>query len=308
MGIATLTNSGAQASALFVTFLWSTSFIIVKNGVSQLPPLFFAGLRYTIGGLCLLIFWKLTGDRLRKEDKPFGALSVLITGVVQFTLTQGALFIALGSFPAQVTSLALSTTPVFVGLMDWLILGRRFSKRFRTGITILVSGAGIYLLPFSLPSGVPTIAIVAVIAVPILNAIATVVSWQMNQNRNSLTVTTLSMLTGEVVLLLSAAIFESDASFSSISAFRLMRLAIVNTAFAFALWNTTLKTISATSASVLNNTMLLQIGVLSWMFLGEALSAVEISGLLLVMIGATIVAKDRAKTRVQVDWLQSNSK
>jgi len=42
--------------ALFVTFLWSTSFVIIKIGLAEIPPLTFAGLRYTIAFICLLPF------------------------------------------------------------------------------------------------------------------------------------------------------------------------------------------------------------------------------------------------------------
>jgi len=40
--------------ALLVTFLWSTSFIIIKWGLAEIPPLTFAGLRYSIAFLALL--------------------------------------------------------------------------------------------------------------------------------------------------------------------------------------------------------------------------------------------------------------
>ncbi|HLB63801.1 MAG TPA: EamA family transporter [Anaerolineales bacterium] len=39
--------------ALLVTLLWSTSFILVKNGLREIPPLTFAGLRYALAAACL---------------------------------------------------------------------------------------------------------------------------------------------------------------------------------------------------------------------------------------------------------------
>ena len=42
--------------ALFVTFLWSTSFIIIKWGLVEIPPIIFAGLRYFLAFLCFLPF------------------------------------------------------------------------------------------------------------------------------------------------------------------------------------------------------------------------------------------------------------
>ena len=39
--------------ALLVTFLWSTSWVLIKFGLKGVPPLTFAGLRYTLASLCL---------------------------------------------------------------------------------------------------------------------------------------------------------------------------------------------------------------------------------------------------------------
>ena len=63
-------------------------------------------------------------------------------------------------------------------------------------------------------------------------------------------------------------------------------LAVVNTAFAFTLWNHSLRSLSATQSSVINNTMLVQIAILAWIFLGESLGWVQIVGLLLVAGGS----------------------
>jgi len=48
----------ALAQALFVTFLWATSWVLIKVGLHEpaLAPLTFAGLRYTLAALVLLPF------------------------------------------------------------------------------------------------------------------------------------------------------------------------------------------------------------------------------------------------------------
>jgi drug/metabolite transporter (DMT)-like permease len=66
-------------------------------------------------------------------------------------------------------------------------------------------------------------------------------------------------------------------------------LAAVNTAFAFTLWNLTLRTLSSFEASLINNTMLAQIAVLAWVFLGEALDFQAIGGLVIAMLGVFVV-------------------
>ena len=47
----------AVLTALFVTFLWSTSWVLIKLGLrASLPAVTFAGLRYGLAFLCLLPF------------------------------------------------------------------------------------------------------------------------------------------------------------------------------------------------------------------------------------------------------------
>jgi drug/metabolite transporter (DMT)-like permease len=72
-------------------------------------------------------------------------------------------------------------------------------------------------------------------------------------------------------------------------------LAAVNTAFAFTLWNHTLRTLTAAQSSVLNNTMVVQIAILAWAFLGERFSVAQGFGLALVGVGAAAVQLERGR-------------
>ena len=70
-------------------------------------------------------------------------------------------------------------------------------------------------------------------------------------------------------------------------------LAIVNTAFAFPLWNASLQELTATESSVINSTMMPQIAILAWLFLNEPLTVKQIAGIFLVGIGTLIVQLSR---------------
>lgn len=97
------------------------------------------------------------------------------------------------------------------------------------------------------------------------------------------------MSIGSAVLLGSGLLVHGLPRLSVGSWFVVLWLAIINTAFAFALWNRTLQPLTATESSVIANTMLVQIAVLGWVFLGESLSGLEVVGLLVVTIGVLAV-------------------
>jgi len=64
---------------------------------------------------------------------------------------------------------------------------------------------------------------------------------------------------------------------------------VVNTAAAFFIWNHALSLVDAFEASMIQNTMLVQIAVLSWLFLGEALTAAKAAGMALVLLGVLTI-------------------
>jgi drug/metabolite transporter (DMT)-like permease len=41
------------AEAILVTFLWSSSFVLIKFGLLEIPPFLFAALRYTLAFIVL---------------------------------------------------------------------------------------------------------------------------------------------------------------------------------------------------------------------------------------------------------------
>jgi drug/metabolite transporter (DMT)-like permease len=66
-------------------------------------------------------------------------------------------------------------------------------------------------------------------------------------------------------------------------------LAVVNTALAFTLWNESLRHLAAMESALISNTMMAQIAVLAWVFLGEGLTLQKIAGMALAGAGVMVV-------------------
>ena len=105
----------------------------------------------------------------------------------------------------------------------------------------------------------------------------------------ALGLTALSMAVGSVVLLLVGVAIEGLPAVRASDWLIIGWLAVVNTAFAFTLWNHTLRSLTAVESSVMNNTMLIQIAVLAWLFLGETLDLRQIVGLAVAFAGIVAV-------------------
>lgn len=277
--------------ALLVTFLWSTSFVIIKLGLKEIPPLTFAGLRYSIAFVCLLSFLFTNKNitivkNLEKRDW----IKLILLGILFYTFTQGTQFIGLSLLPAVTVSLWLNFTPLIVAIMAIFLIKEFPTKLQWIGVVLFIIGILTYFYPVSLSEDQSLGLVVMTIGV-FANSASAVLGRSVNRkgNINPLVVTVISMGIGSVILLTSGIIVQGFPPISLENILYLLWLAVVNTALAFTIWNYTLRTLTAMESSIINGTMLIQISILAWIFLGEAITAKEISGMLIAAFGAVLV-------------------
>jgi drug/metabolite transporter (DMT)-like permease len=281
----------AVVQALFVVFLWATSWVLIKIGLEEIPALTFAGLRYTLAFICLLPVVLLS-----RQTSSFGSISrrtwgrLLILGLLLYAITQGATFVALAYLPAVTVNLLWSFSSVTVALMGIIWLAERPTRFQWLGVALATLGAIIYFYPVALPTSQLFGVLVSVLGV-LANAGASILGRDVNRagDMHPLVVTVISMGIGSIALL-AAGIAVQGLPNIGIGGWAIIAwLAVVNTAFAFTLWNHTLRTLSATESSIINGTMLIWIPVLAVLFLHERVTAKEVFGLAVVGAGMLIV-------------------
>ena len=287
----------AVLQALLVTFLWSTSWILVKIGLDDLglKPISFAGLRYALAALILLPFGIQAMRAAHRASPVSGRLlaRVALYGLLFVALAQGAQFAALAVLPATAVSLILSSIPAWVAIMGFAGRAERATIGQAGGIGLLTAGALLYFGPFELAPG----AAIGLLAAAVCVAAAATSSHLGRGLARDATVslggsiglTASSMAVGAAVLLAVGVALEGWPRLDLAGWLIVAWLAVVNTAFAFTLWNHTLRTLTAVESSVVNNTMTIQIAVLAIVFLGERLGPLQLIGLVLAAAGAAVV-------------------
>ena len=277
--------------ALLVTFLWSTSFVIIKIGLAEIPPLTFAGLRYTIAFLCLLpfAFTKKNKNEIRSLNQG-DWLKLFLLGILFYAFTQGTQFIGLSLLPAVTVSLWLNFTPLIVAVMAIFLLKEYPTGLQWIGVVLFICGIVTYFFPVALSEHQELGLIVMTIGV-IANSSSAVLGRNINRGAkiNPVVVTIVSMGIGSIILLTVGIFSQGVPAISSKNIYYLLWLAVINTALAFTIWNFTLRTLSAMESSIINGTMLIQIALLAWIFLGEAISLQELIGMLIAASGAVLV-------------------
>lgn len=277
--------------ALLVTFLWSTSFVIIKIGLAEIPPLTFAGLRYTIAFICLLpfTFTKTNSLAIKNLDKKDWFKLVLL-GILFYAFTQGTQFIGLSLLPAVTVSLWLNFTPLIVAIMAIFLINEFPTKLQWLGVILFIIGILTYFFPISLSENQVTGFIVMTIGV-LANSGSAVLGRNINRDSriNPIVVTVISMGIGSMILVISGIVIQGLPPISFLNVLYLLWLAVINTAFAFTIWNFTLRTLSAIESSIINGTMLIQIAILAWIFLGEEITLREGIGMIIAASGALLV-------------------
>jgi drug/metabolite transporter (DMT)-like permease len=292
-----VTPSKARASAvplaLFVVFLWATSWVFVKIGLASLPPLTFAGLRYGVASLVLVPAALLRGgaSELRSMTRRDGGRLVAL-GVLLYAVTQGAIFLALDHLPAVTVNLLWSFSTIAVALIAGIWLSETPTQGQWVGIFTATAGALVYFLPADFGSS-GRIGLLAAVVGVLSNAGAVVLGREVNRAAlaSPAVVTAVSMSVGAAILLSAGVILERPPELDGRAWAIVLWLAIVNTAVAFTLWNRTQRVLTAVESSIINSTMLIWIPILAVAFLGETLTAKEVTGMGLVAAGAVLVQR-----------------
>jgi drug/metabolite transporter (DMT)-like permease len=277
--------------AILVVSIWATSWVMIKIGLEDIPPFTFAGLRYFLAFLVLLplAFRKTNRMEIRNLKRADWANLVML-GLFYYTINQGAIYAALAHLPAVSVSLVLSFTSIFTAWIAGRSLGEKLTTLQWLGLALNLLGAFLYFYPVQIPTN-QIIGLIFAFAAMIGNSFGTVLGRKANLSDqvSPLTITIISMGVGSVALLGWGLGTEPWPQFTRESLIFLLVMVLVNTAFAFYLWNKALKGLQATEASIINNTIIIQIALLAWVFLGEKLTGLDIAGISLAFIGALII-------------------
>lgn len=276
--------------ATLCTIVWSSSFIVIKMGLEEIPAMPFAGLRYIMAAMFMLPFLFQKGHvqsikQLSKKDM----LVLVILGLLTYPLNQGCLFLAMSYLPNATVSLITNMNPVFLAVLGGIFLNEHLKGSQFAGIGLTVVGALVFFLP--LTGDVSGIGIVYSLITLLSNVIGVIFTRKMLKTGNYpvVVVTGLPMVFGSIMLGSVSGFWDWIPHISLTLLAILIFLSLINTTIAFTVWNVALQRLTAIEANVISNTMLVQIALLSWIFLGEPVTWKMAAGMALVIGGVILV-------------------
>jgi drug/metabolite transporter (DMT)-like permease len=278
-----------------VTFLWATTVILVRLGLTEEPvdPIGFAGVRFALAAILLLPF---ALRRMRAAPAWHGSRAwltrVVVYGLLQFFIAQVFFYFALTELRATTVGLFMGLAPAVTALVVLRSAHERAGLLQVGGIVILIAGVAIYY-GLQLPESGAMAATLAAVAIPViigaavmLGRLAAVDSHRLG---GPLALTAVAMVTGAAATLALAFVIEGVPSFSLKVWLLILWLAVVNTALAYTLWAQSQRTLRAVESSVLGDLTVPFVALLGWVVLDEALGIAQIVGIALALTGVVIV-------------------
>jgi drug/metabolite transporter (DMT)-like permease len=283
-----------------IYFVWGSTFLAIRIGVHEVPPLLFAAMRFFVAGF-VLFGWMIA----RGEPSPTRRqwMSVLLLALLIFLIDYGLLFWAEQRVPSGVAAVMLATIPVFIALSEILFLRtQRLTVRLAFALLVGIGGVAV-LMSHSLNLGGSPIdgpGAVALIIASISWSIATVLARKLPLPPSKVMSSGAQMLAGGVMLTLTAAAFGEFHNFhpSTISSgawLSLIYLIIAGSIIGFTAYVWLIHHESPTKVGTYAYVNPVVAVVLGYFFGGEPLGLRTILGTLFVLISVLVITTTPAK-------------
>src|SRR5437879_5236620 len=130
-----------------IYLVWGSTYLAIRVGVREMPPFLMAGLRFTVAGLALYVWKRLTGVR-SPSWREWRAATLL--GALMFLMDYACLFWAEQRVPSGVSAVILAAIPVCITLLEIIFLRtQRLTVRLAVGLAVGILGVVVLMNPSS---------------------------------------------------------------------------------------------------------------------------------------------------------------
>src|SRR6185503_8359508 len=116
--------------------IWSSTWVAIKIGLEDVPPLFGAGLRFSIAGAGLLVVAAVARRPLRSDTKLVAVLALAPFGAAYGLIYWGEQYV-----PSGLAAVLFGVLPLYSALLASVVLtGEPLRPRLLAGIAIALAG------------------------------------------------------------------------------------------------------------------------------------------------------------------------
>lgn len=279
----------------FLCLIWGSTWLVIKEGLRDLPPFTSAGVRFAIAAVIMIGVAALLGKREGGQKPPVWLW--IVQGTASFAMSYGIVYHAETILPSGLVSLLFGVYPMLQALAGHFFLsGERLRPYQWIGFGVGLLGL---ILLFSTdlqgigPEGIPT-GLLLMLS-PLSVVIGTTLVKRFGAGVSSTLLNRNGMFVGAALLLGVAFASERDAvvTWTPAAVASVLYLAIMGTAVTFSLFFWLLRSAPAHKMALIAYVTPAIALFLGWAFAGEPVTVWTLSGAGCVLSGVLLVVQRR---------------
>jgi drug/metabolite transporter (DMT)-like permease len=273
--------------------------MVIKIGLSSLPPFLSAGMRFLIAFLALLIYAVLNKIRFPRDLKTHWFF--VWFGMVNFAGGYAFVYWAEQYIASGLASVLFSVMPFYVLILsNWLLPNEIIDIKKIVGVSVGFTGVVIIFWDQITATAITLNSIIgmsAVVAAPVFSSLGTIAGKRVGHKMHPTVLLTIPMLYASVVFFMLSLIFERkiDLIFNFNAIFSIFYLALVGTALAFVLYFWMLRNTSAVLMSMITFITPPLALVWGWLIMDESVTYLLVLGMVLIFAGIIVVRRSSFK-------------
>jgi drug/metabolite transporter (DMT)-like permease len=291
---------------LILCGIWGSTWLFIKLGLSDLPPVTFAGIRFVIASLVLFAFVRVRKIALPRERSDW--IFLAITGVLSFTLNYGLVFWGEQYITSGLAALLQATLPAFgLVIAHFYLPSERMTWTMIAGVILGVLGVGVVFSNQLTVSGGKALAgSIALVLSAFFAAYSNVLVKAQGQKLDPAILAAGQMFFGMLPLLVIGLLMEGSPfrfHWTMMSAVAMLYLALVGSVLAFLLYYWLVHNMDVTKSMLIALVTPVVAVVLGMLVLREELNWRTLVGGAMIMAGIGFIVV--RKTKKAEEWISS---
>ncbi|MDJ0840534.1 MAG: DMT family transporter [Acidobacteriota bacterium] len=274
---------------LLLAIIWGSTWMVIKLGVNELPPFSFAAGRFVMASLAMYLLLKLRGGRLYFAGARQARLSI-VSGFLIFGVNYALVYWAETRIDSSMAAVLYTSLPLFSAVLaHYYLPGDRITWQKVIGIGIGLTGVILLFRDqLALKQADLLWGSLAILFASFLCAVGSLLVKKQTGEFEPLSLTTSQLLVGTIPLVILGLIIEGNPlsySWRSAHVFGAAYLGLIGTGLTFGLLNWLFSHMSYSRIQLLplaSTTIAVWLG---WLILDEKLSAWELAGTGMVLLG-----------------------
>lgn len=285
---------------LILCVIWGSTWLFIKLGLENLPPITFAGIRFVIGCAILFLLIRVRRIALPVNRRDWGLLA--LTGVLSFSLNYGLVFWGEQYISSGLAALLQATLPAFgLVIAHFHLPGERMTWSKIAGVVLGFSGvAVVFSNQLAIAGGKALAGCVALVLSAFFAAYSNVLVKAYGRKLEPAILAAGQMFFGLIPLLLIGIPLEGNPfrfHWTPMAVVALLYLAVVGSVIAFLLYYWLVHNMNVTNTMLIAMVTPVVAVVLGMVVLGEDLSWRTVAGGIMIMVGVRFVTRISGSVR-----------